>query len=107
LKFIFKENDASTTTTNSETRSSKFNTNFSLEPSTGLLKKIGLKFGASYETTQSNTFTVVINTGSDLIGEKDIQFYDNPINKENGTYKLRKFSNAYVEFSLAPLQVQF
>ena len=24
--------------------------------------KIGLKFGASYETTQSNTFTVVINT---------------------------------------------
>jgi hypothetical protein len=106
-KFIFKENDASTTTTNSETRSSKFNTNFSLEPSTGLLKKIGLKFGASYETTQSNTFTVVINTGSDLIGEKDIQFYDNPINKENGTYKLRKFSNAYVEFSLAPLQVQF
>lgn len=106
-KFIFKENDATTTTTSSETRSSKFNTNFSLEPSTGLLKKIGLKFGASYETSQSNTFTVVINTGSDLIGEKDIQFYDNPINKENGIYKLRKFSNGFVEFSLVPLQVQF
>lgn len=106
-RFDFKEYDASTTTTSSEERTSKFNMNFSLDPTKGLMEKIGLKFGASYEETKKNTFTVVIKTGVDDLRGKDINFYDNPINKENGEYVLRKYSTGKVEFSLVPLQVQF
>jgi hypothetical protein len=105
--YSFEEKDANTTTTNSETKSSKFNANFSLEPSTGLLKKIGLKFGASYETSQSNTFTVVITTGNDKMGDVELNFYDNAVNKVNGVYYLRRYTSNNVEVSIAPLQVQF
>jgi hypothetical protein len=106
-KLTFHEKDATSTTTTSETRSSKFNANFSLEPSTGLLKKIGLKFGASLEQTQSNTFTVAFQGGNDDLGEADIYFRDNPINKIGANYVLRRFNTANVEFSFVPLQVQF
>ena len=106
-KLTFEEKDATSTTTTSETRSSKFNANFSLEPSSGLLKKIGLKFGASYEQTQSNTFTVAFQGGNDNLGERVINFRDNPINKVDNNYVLRRFNTGNVEFSFVPLQVQF
>jgi hypothetical protein len=106
-KLTFEEKDATSTTTTSETRTSKFNANFSLEPSSGLLKKIGLKFGASYEQTQSNTFTVAFQGGNDNLGERVINFRDNPINKVDNNYVLRRFNTGNIEFSFVPLQVQF
>lgn len=106
-KLTFEEKDVTSTTTTSETRSSKFNANFSLEPSSGLLKKIGLKFGASLEQTQSKTFGVTFQGGNDNLGESVVNFRDNPINKFNNVYYLRKFNTGSVEFSFVPLQVQF
>lgn len=106
-KLSFEEKDATSTTTTSETRSSKFNANFSLEPSTGVLKKIGLKFGASLEQTQSNTFTVSFQGGNDALGEMIVNFRDNPLNRVNNNYVLRRFNTGNVEFSFVPLQVQF
>jgi hypothetical protein len=107
-KYSFEENDANTTTTSSETKTSKFNANFSLDTTLGVLVKVGLKFGASYEQTQSNTFMVVIQTGNDDLRDADINFYDNSINKTpDGNYHLRRFSTGKVEFSIVPIQVQF
>ena len=106
-KLSFEEKDATSTTTNSETRTSKYNANISLEPQSGLLKKIGLKFGASLEQTQSNTFTVVFQGGNDNMGESVIHFRDNAVNRINNNYVLRKFNTGNVEFSFVPLQVQF
>ena len=106
-KLTFEEKDATSTTTSSETRSSKFNANFSLEPSTGVLKKIGLKFGASFEQTQSNTFTGSFQGGNDALGERVINFSDNPLNKVGSNYLLRRYNSGNIEFSFVPLQVQF
>ena len=56
---------------------------------------------------QSNTFTVVITTGNDKMGDVELNFYDNAVNKVNGVYYLRRYTSNNVEVSIAPLQVQF
>ncbi len=106
-KLTFHEKDATSTTTEKEVRSSKFNANFSLEPSTGLLKKIGLKLGASLEKSESNEFTVLIQGGNDDLGEHIVNFRDYPLIKVGNNYQLRKYNSANIEFSFVPLQVQF
>lgn len=103
-KFTFEEKDATSTTTTSETVSSKFNANFSLDPTEGVFKKIGLKFGASLEETKSNTFSVLFHGGNDILGESIIDFRDNSVNKVNNNFTLRRFNSANVEFSLVPLR---
>ncbi|MGJ1269506.1 hypothetical protein ACR78G_20095 [Sphingobacterium spiritivorum] len=106
-KFTFEEQDATSTTTRTEVVQSKFNTNLSLETTTGLLKKIGLKFGASYERSQSSTFNYLFYGGNDDLGGATISFKDNPVNRVENRYVLRRFDTGSVEFSLVPLQVEY
>jgi len=106
-KFAFSEKDAAETVTLKETRSAKYNTNFDFNPTTGNLEKIGLKLGGSYETSRTSEFTVAYTAGDDGLKHTDVNFYDNPLSKENGKFILRKFSTGRVEFSLVPVQVQF
>lgn len=106
-KFTFEEQDATSATTYTNVVSSKFNTNLSLEPTLGKIIKLGLKFGASYERSQTDTFNYLFYGGNDDLGGFTVSFKDNPINKIGNRYVLRKFSTGTVEFSLAPLQVQF
>lgn len=106
-KLTFEEVETPIEITTSTTQTNKFNTNFSLEPSTGILKKIGLKFGASYEQTQSNTYTTKQTDVSDQLGNSIVDFYGNVVNL-NGTILVpRKYNTGKVEFEFRPMQVQF
>ena len=100
-RYVIEEIDATTTTTTSETNTVKFNANISVET------KIGLKFGASGETTNSNSWSVVVSAGNDPMGAFITSFWDNPINMVKGQYRLRRHTTSFVKVSVAPLQVQF
>ena len=75
-KISVRENDKATTYIDSEKVSTKFATNFSIEPATGILKKIGLKFGASAEKVQEVTSTVQRTQENDFIGDALVSFGD-------------------------------
>ena len=100
-RYVFDEIDASTTTVTSETNTVKFNANISMDT------KIGLKFGASGETTNTNSWAVTVIAGNDALGAFVLPFWDNPINMVNGQYRLRRYTTSLIEVSVAPLQVQF
>lgn len=106
-KFEFEEVDIPTEITKSESFSQKYNANFSIEPSTGILKKIGLKFGASYEQTQSNSYVMKWTEQSNNLSQAIIPFYDNVVNKNNyGKIYVRSYSTGAIEFEIQPIQVQ-
>lgn len=84
FKLEFEEIDVATTYTGTVTQSNKYNMNFSLDPTFGILKKIGLKFGASYEDTKGNTYVTQYTEVSDKLGDVDVNFYDNVVNMVNG-----------------------
>lgn len=104
FKISFEEVDTTTTYTNTNSATNKFNTNFSLEPSTGILKKIGLKLGASYEHTQTNTYVTQYTDISDNLYSADINFYDNVVNMVNSQLIPNKYYTGKVEFEFRPRQ---
>ncbi len=106
-KLSFEEADSSIENTNTITATNKFNTNFSIEPE-GIIKKIGLKFGASYEQNFSNVYTYKYTDVSDPLGSSVINFYDNAVNLNISTNTLypRTYSTGRVEFEFRPLLVQ-
>lgn len=107
-KLSFEEVDSPTVINNSTTATNKFNANFSLEPGTGILKKIGLKFGASYEQNTSNTYSTSYTDVSDDLGNSVVNFYDNAVNLNTSTNTLqpRTYSTGEVIFEFRPLLVQ-
>ena len=109
-KFVFEEVDIPTKNQKTETFGSKFNTNFELNAAAGgLLEKIGLKFGASYEQTKSNTYFVEWTTQSNGLGDSNVPFMDNVVNKNPLTnqFEPRTYSTGLVEFGLRPIRVQW
>lgn len=102
-KIEFEEVDTPTTHTSTISATNKFNMNFSLEPSTGILKKIGLKFGASYEQTQTNTYVMQYTDISDNLLHSDINFYDNVVDMNSSNQLVpRKYNTGMVEFEFRP-----
>lgn len=104
FKIAFEEVDTTTTYTNTISATNKYNTNFSLDPTQGVLKKIGLKLGASYEHTQTNTYVTQYSDVSDDLKQADINFYDNVVNMVNGQLIPNKYYTGWVEFEFRPRQ---
>ncbi len=73
-KFIVSEVDDPQTVTTNYTQTSQFATNFGLEG--GIFAKIGIKFGSSATTTNTQSYSLVTNVNSDQLGEAALYFYD-------------------------------
>ncbi|MVO09153.1 hypothetical protein GOQ30_08260 [Flavobacterium sp. TP390] len=113
IKISVEEVDLTETTTITDTRSVKFATNFSIEPSSGLLKKIGLKFGASLEQNATQTVQRSFTQGNDQLGDVIVNFADNIIiNKyfdsasSSYKYNTREYESGWYSIGIEPMQVQ-
>lgn len=107
-KLSFEESDTPTEITTSVTQTNKFNANFSLDYTTGVLNKIGLKFGASIEQSLSNTYISKHTDISDDLGSSVINFWDNIVylNPATNTLVPRTYSTGKVVFEFRPILVQ-
>ena len=107
-KLSFEEADSPTVITSQITATNRGNANFSIDPTTGILNKIGLKFGASLEQTYGNTYTTQKTDISDPLGNSVINFYDNVVNFNSATNTLvpHTYSTGEVIFEFRPIQVQ-
>jgi hypothetical protein len=115
LAITISEVDLSQTVTNKEISSTEFAANFGIEGT--ILKKIGLKFGASLKQTRTSERTVVSSLGSDDLAQDIVEFGDKVIIREEERrsglfgirrreYTTREYSTGWVSFSLEPVRVQ-
>ncbi len=109
-RFRVFEVDANVNNTYTTQNAYKRNTNFQFTD-----KKIGWQFGASNETTNTQTKQVVFKEESNDLGDADVFFGDNVIidlNQINtwfftiNNYQLRRYTSGSYSFSLIPLKVQ-
>ena len=82
IKLEIEEVDITVTSVITDTRTVKFANNFSIDG--GALKKIGLKFGASLETTTTQTIQRTFTEGNDHLGSIIINFADDIILSSSG-----------------------
>ncbi len=68
-KFVVNEIDPGTVTTITQTSNTKFGANWSYSAGLDKIIKLGIGFGASAETTSTNTTQIQTTTGSDFCGE--------------------------------------
>lgn len=127
IKITFEEVDISETRVETTSRVTKFAANIGVDASFDLFKifKMGLKFGANKETTQTVTNQITRNLASDELGEAIINFGDRvyifrdprnniidpsyPLKNYSGrTPKIeyRTYSTGYLDFNVIPLKVQ-
>lgn len=108
----FEEVDTQEEITTTESTGNKYASNFGLDPTDGIFKKIGLKFGVSGEVTQSNSTVRKSQVGSDELGSTLVNFGDAVvIGKPNvwllGTmYDVREYPCGFCKFVIRPVQVQ-
>lgn len=108
--FKFAEFDTSENIQTKSTNKSTFNTNVEANVEfPGDAVKFGLKYGASIQREESEEITTEVKLNSDEIGEIDIHFYDNVLNKNNCDNKLypKVYETSYIKFELRPVQVEF
>lgn len=103
FRIDIEESDSPTKVTTSTTETVKFATNFAIEGT--LLKKIGLKFGASLENTVSNTVTRETTLGSYEMGPVIVNFADKVV-VSGFPYNSREYSNNVYSISVEPKRVQ-
>lgn len=106
-RYSFEEVDASTTITETNSTTYKYNLNIEYSISGGDKIKAGLKYGASIEKSEVVTYSTSRMEGSDDLMSIDVAFYDQIVYKQNGQYFLRTYSTGAVEFTVAPVQVEF
>lgn len=100
----FEEVDTQVEITNTVSTSNKFAVNFGVDPTDGIFKKLGLKFGGSGESTQSNITVTKSQEGSDEIGNAIVDFgdaivIDKPIVPFVGTmYNVREYPAGFCTF---------
>ncbi|HNR73324.1 MAG TPA: hypothetical protein PKM03_03825 [Cyclobacteriaceae bacterium] len=108
-----EETDVTTIVTESTSETTKFATNFSIEGQ--VLKKIGLKFGASLERTETNTITRQYTLNSDPLGSVVVNFSDKVIVSasypvleapQTWRYNTREYANDIFSISVEPKRVQ-
>ncbi|OPB87248.1 hypothetical protein [Elizabethkingia occulta] len=107
IKISIEEVDLTEEETRTDTRSVKFATNFSIDPTDGFLKKIGLKFGSSLERNESSTVTYKVTKSSDQLGDVIVNFADNAITSFNGsTFTKREYNSGLYTIVIEPRRVQ-
>jgi hypothetical protein len=103
LRIDVEEVDNPTETTESVSETVKFATNFSIE---GVIKKIGLKFGASLERTTANVVQRKYTLASDELGTVIVNFADKVILSRNSiTTRTREYNNGIFSISVEPKNV--
>lgn len=108
VKISIEEVDLTEEETKTDTRSVKFATNFSIDPTDGFLKKMGLKFGSSLERNESSTVTYKVTKSSDQLGDVTINFADKIITGfDGGSYSGREnYSSGQYTITVEPRRVQ-
>jgi hypothetical protein len=112
MAISIKEVDLPQTVTTRETSSTEFAGNFGTDPTDGLFKKLGLKFGGSAKQVFSAERTVVTLLESDNLGDNTtVEFGDKVINDVGyygffPAYQTREYSTGWVSFSVEPAKVQ-
>lgn len=108
IKIEIEEVDLTVTTVITDSRSVKFANNFSIDPTDGILKKIGLKFGSTLETNTTQTIQKTFTQGNDELGAVIINFADKIITGQetNGDYKVREYSTGEFKLTMEPVRVQ-
>lgn len=105
-KFDIYEVDEQEVFTTQEKVSTEFAGNVGLN--VGIGKKVGLNFGGSAKKVKENTFTKVMNKGSDHLGTLEVNFYD-PILKNNRSSRdienYYSAKNPMVEMTLIPKKI--
>jgi hypothetical protein len=110
IKIGIEEVDPSETVVEGESRTVKFATNFSVD--LGVLEKVGLKFGASLESTVNQTTQRTIALSSDSLGEVIVNFADNVLVSKSTTvfgtvtWQSREYATGLFSISVEPTRVQ-
>ncbi|WP_461532287.1 hypothetical protein [Sinomicrobium sp.] len=105
IKIAIEEVDLEVTTTITDTRTVKFANNFDIQGD--VLKKIGLKFGAKLETTESQSIKKTFTQGNDQLGEVIVNFADKVLlGKEDENWKTREYETGWYRIGVAPRRVQ-
>jgi len=97
------------TYTRSETHTTQFATNFGIDVDLGLSEKvkIGLKFGGSSTTTNTQTYSLVTNVGSDQLGEAELYFYNPVLNfdlSDIGLGSTYEIQTGWLSLSVEPVR---
>ncbi|MEM9341251.1 MAG: hypothetical protein AAGA66_21150 [Bacteroidota bacterium] len=108
IKIEVEEVDRTETITTTDTRVVKFAQNFGFDLGFGEKVKIGLKFGADLEQTQTSSVTKAYSLANDKLGSVIMNFADNCVRKNyNDTYSAgTRYSTGWFELDLAPKRVQ-
>ncbi len=111
FRIDMEESDNTTIVNESTTDFTKFATNFGIEAN--VLKKIGLKFGASLELSVTNTVTKSYTLNSDPLGTVIVNFADEiitsncyPASACNYQYNIREYSAGIFAITVEPKRVQ-
>ncbi len=108
-QFKFEEYDTTVEQTISESKSTKIALNVGLELSGTIFEvvKTLVKFGASQETTKTNSYNLKFTTTSNALGSSTVSFYNNAVNNISSQLVPRKYTTGSVEFSVIPIRVQW
>jgi len=107
INIRIEEVDNTTTTHLQESSTVKFATNFAIEAT--VLKKIGIKFGASLENTQVQTYQRSFTQDNDQLGYVIVNFADDVVLNTYGngaTADTREYATGYYSISIEPTRVQ-
>jgi hypothetical protein len=109
--FEIKELDSTTEFTTQTSNIKKYNTNVNIDTSIPLGEKVkvGLKFGASIEETNTSTRTLKWVEGSDFLGMFDVPFGDRIVIKNpcNNQLYPRLYTSSRCVIEIRPIQVEF
>jgi hypothetical protein len=109
--FEIKELDFTTEFTTQTSNIKKYNTNVNIDTSIPLGEKVkvGLKFGASIEETNTSTRTLKWVEGSDFLGMFDVPFGDRIVIKNpcNNQLYPRLYTSSRCVIEIRPIQVEF
>jgi hypothetical protein len=109
--FEIKELDFTTEFTTQTSNVKKYNTNVNIDTSIPLGEKIkvGLKFGASTEETNTSTRTLKWVEGSDFLGMFDVPFGDRIVIKNpcNNQLYPRLYTSSRCAIEIRPIQVEY
>ncbi|WP_277495370.1 hypothetical protein [Elizabethkingia anophelis] len=104
IKISIEEVDFTEEITTTDTRDVKYATNFGIDTD-GLIKKIGIKFGASLERNQSSTVTHKITKSSNQLGDVIIAFGEKIITDLPSRVR-EDYRSDYYTITVEPRRVQ-
>jgi hypothetical protein len=107
IKISIEEADTLVSTTQTTTNTVKYAQNFSINPTFGILEKVGLKFGATLEENTNKDTQIKYFESNDQLGSVIINFADKIIINQSTTgITTRKYNSGLFEIDFIPQKVQ-